>query len=100
MSFASANSSSIATVDSLLIRVEAVGPGVCHQGYRSCFFRELEVDGTSRIVAERAFAVEDVYGKGGRNEGLEIGYSQGQLAGRHGRSAGPRRVATLRAPTN
>ena len=27
--------------DTLLIRVEAVGP-VCHTGNRSCFFRELE----------------------------------------------------------
>ncbi|MGB6835196.1 MAG: phosphoribosyl-AMP cyclohydrolase, partial [Candidatus Acidiferrum sp.] len=25
--------------DALLVRVEAVGPGVCHEGYRSCFFR-------------------------------------------------------------
>ncbi len=51
--------------DSLLILVDAVGPGVCHEGYRSCFFRELEPDGTSRTVAERTFAVEDVYGKKG-----------------------------------
>lgn len=27
--------------DALLIKVEAVGPGVCHEGYRSCFFRKL-----------------------------------------------------------
>ena len=31
--------------DALLLRVEAVGPGVCHEGYRSCFFRRLESDG-------------------------------------------------------
>jgi phosphoribosyl-AMP cyclohydrolase len=51
--------------DALLIRVDAVGPGVCHEGYRSCFFRELVPDGTTRTVAERAFAVEDVYGRKG-----------------------------------
>jgi phosphoribosyl-AMP cyclohydrolase len=51
--------------DSLLIRVDPVGPGICHEGYRSCFFRELAPDGASRIVAERTFAVEDVYGKRG-----------------------------------
>ena len=51
--------------DSLLIRVDPVGPGICHEGYRSCFFRELASDGASRIVAERTFAVEDVYGKKG-----------------------------------
>ena len=51
--------------DSLLIRVDPVGPGVCHEGYRSCFFRELGPDGTSRTVADRAFAPEDVYGEKG-----------------------------------
>jgi len=51
--------------DSLLIRVDPAGPGVCHEGYRSCFFRELRPDGTSRTVADRAFAVEDVYNKKG-----------------------------------
>ena len=49
--------------DALLIRVQAAGPGVCHEGYQSCFFRELQPDGASRIVAERTFAAEDVYGK-------------------------------------
>src|SRR5256885_5516242 len=28
--------------DALLIRVEAQGPGVCHEGYESCFFRRLD----------------------------------------------------------
>ena len=28
--------------DTLLIQVEALGPGVCHAGYESCFFRRLE----------------------------------------------------------
>ncbi|MBM3753636.1 MAG: phosphoribosyl-AMP cyclohydrolase [Acidobacteria bacterium] len=27
--------------DAVLIQVEAVGPGVCHEGYESCFFRTL-----------------------------------------------------------
>ena len=50
--------------DSLLIRVEALGPGVCHEGYRGCFFRELERDGSAKVVEEKTFAVESVYGKG------------------------------------
>jgi phosphoribosyl-AMP cyclohydrolase len=50
--------------DALLVRVEAVGPGVCHEGYRSCFFRSLETDGSARVVAERTFAPEKVYGQG------------------------------------
>ncbi|HTQ55848.1 MAG TPA: phosphoribosyl-AMP cyclohydrolase [Bryobacteraceae bacterium] len=28
--------------DALLVRVEALGPGVCHNGYHSCFYRRLE----------------------------------------------------------
>lgn len=28
--------------DALLVRVEALGPGVCHEGYESCFFRTLK----------------------------------------------------------
>ena len=28
--------------DALLVRVEALGPGVCHNGYQSCFYRRLE----------------------------------------------------------
>jgi phosphoribosyl-AMP cyclohydrolase len=31
-------------LDALLIKVEALGPGVCHEGYESCFFRRLETD--------------------------------------------------------
>lgn len=47
--------------DALLVRVEAVGPGVCHEGYRSCFFRKLEPDGSAKITEERAFAPETIY---------------------------------------
>lgn len=47
--------------DTLLVRVEAVGPGVCHEGYRSCFFRSLDADGKAKIIASRAFAPESVY---------------------------------------
>jgi phosphoribosyl-AMP cyclohydrolase len=49
--------------DALLVRVEAIGPGVCHEGYRSCFFRKLEADGVAKITEERAFAPETVYGQ-------------------------------------
>src|SRR5713101_2469601 len=36
-------------VDALLIRVEAVGPGVCHEGYKSCFFRRVSNDGEAQV---------------------------------------------------
>ena len=28
--------------DCVLVKVDAQGPGVCHEGYESCFFRRLE----------------------------------------------------------
>ncbi len=49
--------------DAVLVRVEAVGPGVCHEGYRSCFFRMLESDGNVKITEVRTFAPEAVYGQ-------------------------------------
>ncbi len=49
--------------DAVLIRVEAVGPGVCHEGYRSCFFRRMEDDGTAKVIAERTFDPDRVYGQ-------------------------------------
>jgi len=49
--------------DALLLRVEAIGPGVCHEGYRSCFFRSIEADGNARIISKRTFAPEKIYGK-------------------------------------
>ncbi len=30
--------------DAVLISVEALGPGVCHNGFESCFYRRLEGD--------------------------------------------------------
>ncbi len=49
--------------DALLIRVEALGPGVCHEGYASCFFRKLQADGSSCVALERTFNPDEVYGK-------------------------------------
>jgi phosphoribosyl-AMP cyclohydrolase len=49
--------------DALLVRVNPVGPGVCHEGYRSCFFRSLDENGLSRLVAAPTFAPEKVYPK-------------------------------------
>jgi phosphoribosyl-AMP cyclohydrolase len=51
--------------DTLLIRVEAAGPGVCHEGYRSCFFRELQANGEMHVIEQRTFEAADVYGKKG-----------------------------------
>jgi phosphoribosyl-AMP cyclohydrolase len=53
-------------VDALLIRVDALGPGVCHEGYRSCFFRQLPTAGEAKVIAERTFNPDAVYGKDAR----------------------------------
>ena len=53
-------------MDALLIRVDALGPGVCHEGYRSCFFRQLSPDGEAKLVGERTFDPNAVYGKDAR----------------------------------
>jgi phosphoribosyl-AMP cyclohydrolase len=47
--------------DALLVKVEAVGPGVCHEGYRSCFFRSLTPSGELKIMSERTFDPEQIY---------------------------------------
>jgi len=47
--------------DALLLRVEPLGPGVCHEGYRSCFFRRLEKHGGLSTVDERTFDPKNVY---------------------------------------
>lgn len=47
--------------DALLLSVEALGPGVCHEGYRSCFFRTLN-DGGWEESEQRAFDPAAVYG--------------------------------------
>jgi phosphoribosyl-AMP cyclohydrolase len=47
--------------DALLIQVEALGPGVCHEGFESCFFRRLD-NGTWQVAEERAYDPGAVYG--------------------------------------
>lgn len=47
--------------DCLLIKV-IQKVAACHEGYRSCFFRKLEM-GKVRIVGKKVFESEKVYGK-------------------------------------
>ncbi len=48
--------------DAILVKVEAVGPGVCHDGYQSCFYRTLHPDQTWKVTEERAYDPNAVYG--------------------------------------
>jgi phosphoribosyl-AMP cyclohydrolase len=47
--------------DCVLLEVEAIGPGVCHEGYESCFFREWN-KGDWKVAEERTFDPKAVYG--------------------------------------
>jgi phosphoribosyl-AMP cyclohydrolase len=46
--------------DAVVLRVEPIGPGVCHEGYVSCFFRSLK-DGKWQVAGTRAFDPSEVY---------------------------------------
>jgi phosphoribosyl-AMP cyclohydrolase len=46
--------------DAVLIKVDPQGPGVCHEGYQSCFFRRLE-DGDWKVSDQRAYDPAEVY---------------------------------------
>ena len=46
--------------NSLLFEVEQVKAG-CHEGYFSCYFRQIDSDGNINITAERIFDPKQVY---------------------------------------
>ena len=50
--------------DALLVRAELDGGAVCHEGYRSCFFRQMDRAGEAKVVAEQVVTPEELYGKG------------------------------------
>ena len=37
--------------DTILLQAELRGPGACHEGFRSCFYRRLESDGQLTTIA-------------------------------------------------
>jgi phosphoribosyl-AMP cyclohydrolase len=47
--------------DALLVKVEALGPGVCHNGYESCFYRSLK-DGEWIETEKQTYDPNAVYG--------------------------------------
>jgi phosphoribosyl-AMP cyclohydrolase len=48
--------------DTLLIEVEQTG-AACHEGYKDCFFRDIELDGAIKTTEERLVQPESVYSK-------------------------------------
>ncbi len=50
--------------DTLLIKVNQVGGAACHEGYKSCFFRQIDAaTGKVEVIGERVFNPADVYKK-------------------------------------
>jgi len=49
--------------DAVLLKVKQIGGAACHEGYESCFFRELTGEEEYRIVGERVFDPQAVYHK-------------------------------------
>ena len=47
--------------DAVLVKVEALGPGVCHEGYQSCFFRTYSA-GEWPVTEEPTYDPKSVYG--------------------------------------
>jgi phosphoribosyl-AMP cyclohydrolase len=48
--------------DTILLKVHQIGGAACHEGYPSCFFRQVEPAGL-RVVGERVFDPKVVYKK-------------------------------------
>jgi phosphoribosyl-AMP cyclohydrolase len=48
--------------DTILLKVKQQGGAACHEGYRSCFFREVS-DAGLHVVGQRVFDPEKVYGQ-------------------------------------
>ena len=47
--------------DAVLVQADLQGPGCCHLGYKSCFFRKLTASG-EEVFLEREFDPAKVYG--------------------------------------
>ena len=48
--------------DTILLKVKQVGGAACHEGYQSCFFRQITPAGL-KVVGERVFDPQQVYKK-------------------------------------
>ncbi len=50
-------------LDAVLVRVELQGEAVCHEGYRSCFYRQIATGGDVKVIADRLISPEQLYGQ-------------------------------------
>lgn len=49
-------------LDTVIFKIEQLGPGACHTGHRSCFYRKVE-NGELIEVEETVFDADKVYSK-------------------------------------
>lgn len=49
-------------LDTVIFKIEQLGPGACHTGHRSCFYRKVE-NGELFEVEETVFDADKVYSK-------------------------------------
>jgi phosphoribosyl-AMP cyclohydrolase len=48
--------------DALVIKVEQIGGAACHKGYRSCFFEQVQENGSLQAQGDPLFDPTKVYG--------------------------------------
>jgi phosphoribosyl-AMP cyclohydrolase len=48
--------------DTILLKVHQIGGAACHEGYKSCFFRQVEGPAL-KVIAEKVFDPKSVYKK-------------------------------------
>ena len=48
--------------DTILLKVDQIGGAACHQGYSSCFFRQVTPEGL-KVIGNRVFDPQEVYKK-------------------------------------
>lgn len=48
--------------DTILLKVNQIGGAACHEGYKSCFFRQVTPNGLA-VVGQRVFDPKQVYKK-------------------------------------
>jgi phosphoribosyl-AMP cyclohydrolase len=49
-------------LDTILLSVEQIGGAACHEGFKSCFFRQVSPEGL-KVIGQRVFDPAVVYGK-------------------------------------
>lgn len=47
--------------DTVVLKVRQIGGAACHEGYKSCFYRRVDMSGNVEIVENRVFDPKNVY---------------------------------------